>query len=209
MEFGCRELQAGRPRRFKSTSLVVKVLRPAVAVVGIRIVSKAHRRDRRVSLEKDPCHPMHAIHHPPVRAEDDWVREVDLFDQPEVIYDATHGRDLLLAIEPVDGVDLGDVIDRHVRDREIAAELNQPVDIPSIESTLARPEVVLLAHKRSISRHRAVASAGSPGRRLSSSTLDETMAAASRTAASEASATNGWDWIHAHARLAVLTTAQR
>jgi hypothetical protein len=61
------------------------------------------------------------------------VRGVDVKDGSHVADDASH-RGRGRCVRPVVGVDLPDRIDRHRRDSEVSSEVNQAVDVPSVEA---------------------------------------------------------------------------
>jgi hypothetical protein len=86
-----------------------------------------------------------AVHHAPVDPEDDRVRQVDSLDEPSVVHHPPNRWSLGLAVEPVDGVDLVDRRQLDLFHREWLAELDQAVDVPSVETVLSRPGVMLLS----------------------------------------------------------------
>ena len=54
---------------------------------------------------------MHPVHHEAVEAEDDRISRINIHDEPDVVHDPADGWHLQGAVEPVDGVDLGNGAD--------------------------------------------------------------------------------------------------
>ncbi len=77
------------------------------------------------------------------------MRRVRTLDQLHVFDHPADGRTLGAVAEPVDGVHFRYGLERDLANRQVLAQLNQTIDIPGIESSLARPQVILLAHEAS------------------------------------------------------------
>lgn len=73
--------------------------------------------------------PVHAVHHPPVMAEDDQIGQVRRQHEPGMFHDVADGGRHSAAFEPVRGVHLGDRLHRDRVHRQTQAQLNEPVDI--------------------------------------------------------------------------------
>ena len=68
----------------RSSSLIGEIVRVAVPVVGSGERVELHGADRDATVEQCPGDSVHAVHDASVWPEDDRVREVDLFDEPDV-----------------------------------------------------------------------------------------------------------------------------
>jgi Helix-hairpin-helix motif len=89
---------------------------------------------------------VHAIHDSPIGTEDDWVRGVDLLDEAHVLDHLANGGNLHASVEPVVRVNVTQGIERYFSDRESRTQTDQLVNVPSVQTHVTRPEVVLLAH---------------------------------------------------------------
>jgi hypothetical protein len=65
-----------------------------------------------------------------------------------VVDDRAHGGSVEISVEPVDGVDLGDRVDRDIFYRDAFGQLDEAVDVPRVDavSVGGLPKVVLLSH---------------------------------------------------------------
>jgi hypothetical protein len=88
---------------------------------------------------------MHAVHESPVGVDDDREGQVDGIDKAGVFGDGPDRGLGFVRVPPV-LVELGDLVQWEVFRRLIAREVDEALDIPSVESTRARPEVELLPH---------------------------------------------------------------
>lgn len=97
--------------------------------------------DCRVTFQDGPDDAMHPVHDSTIDSEDDRVRQIRCLNKTHVVGYVAHGE-----LRPVRSVQLPDGVDRHLFDREIAAQLDEAVHIPRVEPGFPRPEVVLLPH---------------------------------------------------------------
>jgi hypothetical protein len=104
-----------------------------------------HGLDCRAAFEEGASDPVHSIHDPAVGSQDDRMGGVDFHDKADVIHNVPDSGPLEL-IEPVHRVDLVDVGEGYLLDREVAGQPDQAIDVPGVCALLAGPEVVLLAH---------------------------------------------------------------
>ena len=86
-----------------------------------------HRLNRCSSFEDRTCNQVHCIHDRPIDSQDDRVRGVNFPHEPHLLHGPRSRR-------------LGS---EHGNNGEPLSELNQPVDGPSNESDVARPEVIV------------------------------------------------------------------
>ena len=98
-------------------------------------------RNGRLPLEESPYDSMHPVHDPAVDSEDDRMDQIDFLNKPHVLGDVTDRE-----LSPVRSVQFPNGIDRHLSDGEIAAQFDEAIHIPRVQTSLARPEVVLLPH---------------------------------------------------------------
>lgn len=129
-------------------SLVRKVARIAVAVVGLSEAQEANRGDRRPAPQDRLSDSVHSVHHSAIGAENDRMGSIDLRDEAGVVDHRAHGGSVEISVEPVDGVDLGDRVDRNFFYRDAFGQLDQAADVPRVDavSVGGLPEVVLLSH---------------------------------------------------------------
>ena len=83
---------------------------------------------------------MHPIHDAAVRPQDDRVARIDLVDESRML-DHRSNRWPLHFVKPVDRINLVDRLDLDLLDGEFLGELDQPVDVPGVDSApdRARP----------------------------------------------------------------------
>ena len=124
---------------------VRKLARTAAAIVRLRQHLKPPGPDHPTAIQKGPGDAV-------TRSQDDRVGRIHLANSAEVLDDRAD-RGPLPLIEPVHGVDLREVIQRDLLDRQIGGQSDQAVNVPRIQPALARPEVVLLAHRLSLAQN--------------------------------------------------------
>jgi hypothetical protein len=111
-----------------------------------RMHLEPHGTDRGSSFEKGSGNPVHAIHHPSIGSEDDRKPGIHFSDPTHMVHHSADGWIAESATEPVVRVHFSDGSEGHLDHGEFPTEFDQPVDIPGIQSVLAGPKVVLLAH---------------------------------------------------------------
>jgi hypothetical protein len=134
----------------RATESVRKVLGATVPEVRFGKLLEPDTADRHPTFEKGARHAMHAVHHASIRPEDDRIRRIDCQYQSNVIDDVTDRWPIRPVEEPVLGVDLGYCVEADLDDREVSTQLDQTMDVPSVETRLAHLEVVLNAHRSSL-----------------------------------------------------------
>jgi hypothetical protein len=123
---------------------VRQVVQLAVSVVRLWSHGELHSCDCLFALQKSANDSMHPIHDSAIGGQDDRVRGVYLLDEPCVQRELPDCERL----SPVDGVDLPQGIERHLLDRQLVAELDQPSHIPGVDAPCTGLGVVLRSHAR-------------------------------------------------------------
>ncbi len=84
--------------------------------IRLGLNDELHGSDRRVAIQDGPGNSVHAVHHTPVRTQDDRIREIDFLNQPNVVDDPPD-RWRRSEREPEVRVDVSDGIKRDLSDR--------------------------------------------------------------------------------------------
>jgi hypothetical protein len=111
-----------------------KVFGSAVTKVWRREVGQPDRGNPRGTLEKRPRDSVHPVHDPAVWAENDRIGPIDVSNQLHVLDDGANRGLPSPIIEPVVRVHLANRRQLHVLDGKAAAQLEQFVDIPSVQT---------------------------------------------------------------------------
>jgi len=110
------------------------------------LLGESHGPNGLLPLEERLNDPMHAIHHPAVRRQDDGETEVDIVDQAGMVGNLPDRQWCWIPNIPVRLIEFTNVGQGNLDDGEISCEINQSVDVPSRESLRRGPNGELLAH---------------------------------------------------------------
>lgn len=79
-----------------------------VPVVRFRLNVEFDREDRGAIFQQRFGDAVHAVHYSPVRADDDWIREIRTLDELHVAYQYAHRGGTTILTNPVDRINLVD-----------------------------------------------------------------------------------------------------
>lgn len=127
--------------------IVWKLHRSAVPVVRFWLELKLHGGDRGAAFKHCAGDPVHSVHDPAIDTEDDWIRGIGFLHEAHVLDHLSNGGHLHASAKPVVRIHVPKGIERDLSDRKFRTETDQLVDVPSIQALVARPEVILLAHR--------------------------------------------------------------
>lgn len=131
--------------RHPRTSVEGQVPGIDVPMVGLRIDLEASCWDRAASLEETLGYAVHTVHHLALRIQDHGEGQIGLVHELHVAHDDPDRVRRTVGVEPMDRVELADLLEGYLGDREVRRQFDQVIDIPRVVATVGRSKVVVLS----------------------------------------------------------------
>lgn len=130
----------------KRSVIVRKFVRSTANKIGFRVCDKSNRQYGFLALPNSLANPVHSVHYSTGTIENDRIAQIDFINQSHVLQQRSASWRIPFMLVPVRFIQFGNISKLDVLDRKVAAQLNQPANVPGEQTVIGLSKVILRAN---------------------------------------------------------------